>query len=689
MYPIFEFLRDKVLYNILRFIMGEVDITGAEYYLGFYVVASIYQIGYIFAYFYFARKYHHVAAKDLVNLIFLLLSGLTNAWASFFYNEHIYNSSTIGRSYCIFIGYFLQHLFGSTLWFYCLWNRLIKFGSVFYFSKENTVCDGCCKCFCNASMTYLCCYHYYEREAYNALPSDTERCLSIMCCCVDPHVQKPKLSKKTGIFVDGIELEELSISTLGESFGKRVNDEHEERQVKALKLARRKMCYNTLTLFFFLISFVPTLVFIVSAYVSGDDSIKVIDEEGICTTDSTWKQVFIGIHLFYLASILLTLTLIPRYIKNKFLDESKALWQTCIFATLVFLAKVWFAFQDLFNQPKYAHAFDCILMLLYCFTVTRIFGPNIVKAFIGDEEYERTFVCTTIGGDGELDYFRRLIENMPMANAFVKYCRSFHWRASVVVLNKDEDSTAQYDVKVGSICDKLQLLIDMEIKLASGIGGDEVYQDYLSFKKEYASTVYEDIVSSVPPRNAASKFPDLYSPAELRSGIFKSIIAVFIYPLYNTYGKAFSVDESHKIHFSEKYEADRRRGMLDYTCISGCWGKKMYNELEPLSKRVQECDGGEEEDLTIIVSGGNRGVVKEAINTAVSNLKTGVRLTKNIVRGKKNKALELTEASGSDEEELRTNKTRGSEVMAHITIMENSGSEEITIASNLGNDKNS
>jgi hypothetical protein len=77
-----------------------------------------------------SRKYNHIKAKDPINFILIFITGTIHSWSHFLYNEPLYDSEGDVNA-CLFIGYVFQHLLGSTFWFYCIWFRLIKFGSIF------------------------------------------------------------------------------------------------------------------------------------------------------------------------------------------------------------------------------------------------------------------------------------------------------------------------------------------------------------------------------------------------------------------------------------------------------------------------------------------------------------------------------------------------------------------------------
>lgn len=101
-------------------------------FLALFVLLSFANFAAVVLTIYFSRKFNHVRAKAPVNILMIFLSGLIHSWFHYLYNEPIYEPGD-GSGACLVIGYVFQHLFGSTMWFYFIWFRLIKFGSVFQF----------------------------------------------------------------------------------------------------------------------------------------------------------------------------------------------------------------------------------------------------------------------------------------------------------------------------------------------------------------------------------------------------------------------------------------------------------------------------------------------------------------------------------------------------------------------------
>lgn len=76
-------------------------------------------------------RVNHLKAKGPVNLLIIFLAGQFQSWGHYMYSLPVYLQHSDDILACLIVGYLIQHLLGTTLLFYALVSRLIKFGMVF------------------------------------------------------------------------------------------------------------------------------------------------------------------------------------------------------------------------------------------------------------------------------------------------------------------------------------------------------------------------------------------------------------------------------------------------------------------------------------------------------------------------------------------------------------------------------
>lgn len=79
---------------------------------------------------YYSFKFEHLRAKNIKNAWLLLVAAMFHIWGHILYNERFYTQES-DTTACLFVGYIMQHMFGTSLWFYALWSRLILYCSIF------------------------------------------------------------------------------------------------------------------------------------------------------------------------------------------------------------------------------------------------------------------------------------------------------------------------------------------------------------------------------------------------------------------------------------------------------------------------------------------------------------------------------------------------------------------------------
>ncbi len=87
------------------------------------------------------RKYAALKAKDIPNLVLMIIASVIHIWSTFIVNEHGEPFKTIHNDNCILWTFVFQFSFGLGLWISCVFYRVAKFGNLFQYeaSKKRLV----------------------------------------------------------------------------------------------------------------------------------------------------------------------------------------------------------------------------------------------------------------------------------------------------------------------------------------------------------------------------------------------------------------------------------------------------------------------------------------------------------------------------------------------------------------------
>lgn len=82
------------------------------------------------------RKYSVLKAKDIPNLILMVIASIIHIWSTFIVNEHSEPFKTLHNKNCILWTYVFQFSLGLGLWISCLFYRIAKFGNLFQYEER-------------------------------------------------------------------------------------------------------------------------------------------------------------------------------------------------------------------------------------------------------------------------------------------------------------------------------------------------------------------------------------------------------------------------------------------------------------------------------------------------------------------------------------------------------------------------
>jgi len=347
-----------------------------------YLLHTIIILSFISLFTYYSRRYDHVRAKDIPNLWLIAISGLLHLWGLVTFNLHIYHTPDTAQI-CIVTGYVMQHLFGTNLWFYAIWNRLLKYGMIFY---------NFCECRGLRNPTWLV----------------------------------------------------LTLTSVA--------------------------------------SMLPVLFFIVGISASG--AVQPSEEDGMCYTDPTWKDVFILLTVVCFLLMIGSLCFIPKIIPNVYFNESKQLRDIVIFSSFTFLTEVWMNLKEVSSTEIGRHMSAVLVMAMHLFCLFRLCFYRLVRATQKDVNFERAFKDSIdLTRYQSETYVPKLLENGELLRDFIAFCDE-RYQDSYIEVCSVEIQDKKTPVRVGDAVEFIRdvtLFVDMT-------KNEDLWAKYNEIVKVYVAT---------------------------------------------------------------------------------------------------------------------------------------------------------------------------------------------------------
>lgn len=433
---------------------------------------------------YYEKRVAYIKAKDSFNLLLILISGACLTWGKYVYSMPLFSeeSKVGGVVGCLAFGYVFQHLLGSTLLFYALVHRLIKYGSV---------------------------YQVFER-----------------CMCIE----------------------------------KQVEDNGELKWTETGYISMFKRHYKVMIFISMTIILIPMLVFIASAH--SAKAIHVDTATGYCSTENTWKFVFIGINLFYFGLLGVLACLIPRYIKDDFLNEAPALAQSILVTLAVFMFETWLSYRPEFQVIPWIGISILLIFFIPTFIIARIFWYPVYQALKNNDHYLYSYMESLEKKKTTGSYYILIVSSPDINNevltAFLDYCSKQHGSETLIYTTPMRHI---YNVRVETMVMFSTSALDFKDKVAkelfskSGSGlilGSTYYDLYRQILETYfyngAMIDQGGIIVSTSNRVSATIPVDYndfnkvsnYNVKNIEANIFTDVLRLALLHLYNAYFKSFS-----------------------------------------------------------------------------------------------------------------------------------------------------
>lgn len=441
---------------------------------------------------YYENKVVYIKAKDPFNLIMILLAGAFMSWGKFVYSMPLFSveGKVGGAVGCLVFGYIFQHLFGSTLLFYSLVHRLIKYGSV---------------------------YQVFEK-----------------CMCI-----------------------------------KRGDEENQQKWTTSKYIEMFKKHFKIIIGVSVTIILIPMIIFIASVH--SAKAIHVNESTGYCNTSDDWKFVFVIINLFYFLLLGFLACLIPRYIKDDFLNEGSALAHSIIMTLAIFLFETWLSYRNAFDVVPWVGISILLIFLIPTFIIARIFWYPIYQAVKGNEDYlcqyiENSDKKTTTGS-----YYVLLVSQPDINDTLLVTFLSYCLKNETEIIHYITQMNAEHSVRVGTLVSftfaVLKFRNDM-IKEKFGrkpglILNSLYYNDYNNIMESffYKGTMENSTIIYPPSSKISETIPlDLtefnkisnQTSFNLGSNVFDNVLKTVLLHLYNAYFKSFSeTDEFYNVRPDE------------------------------------------------------------------------------------------------------------------------------------------
>lgn len=228
------------------------------------------------------------------------------------------------------------------------------------------------------------------------------------------------------------------------------------------KRIRRK--YNRIMIISSLLLLLPMLVFILSSYSTG--AVSVDNDTDLCSTDSTWKLVFVTFNILYFVSLSFMLCFIPRYIKTQQFNEGLQLRDSIVYATVIFCIEVWIGFRENDDVVYWYTVSNMLMFSIPTFIIARVFWHRLYKAIRGDVHYESTFRQAINTAHEPVARYSEIVLNMSLKNkmttGFIDYCSKFY--SSKKMMLTSTTLQVQADVSISDIIEFIQAFLILKAK---------------------------------------------------------------------------------------------------------------------------------------------------------------------------------------------------------------------------------
>jgi hypothetical protein len=228
-------------------------------------------------------------------------------------------------------------------------------------------------------------------------------------------------------------------------------------------IARTRRLYKISLVVVNLFMILPVFVFTISVYQTG--AIGINEYTNLCQTVKSWKLVFIIINMSYFIALAFLLCFIPRYIKNKYFNESISLRDSIIYSTVVFCIEIWFGLRDQFTDLSWVMFSNFLVFSISGFIIARLFWYRLYKAVTNDTEFETLFKSNYRRRTVNVDRYKEIVLEAKFENAmtiqFINFCNRHH-ENDQIHLASSRDPTITTTPTVSTVVDFIEKCLTLE-----------------------------------------------------------------------------------------------------------------------------------------------------------------------------------------------------------------------------------
>lgn len=339
---------------------------------------------------------------------------------------------------------------------------------------------------------------------------------------------------------------------------KTVEDNGELKWTETGYISMFKRHYKVMIFISMTIILIPMLVFIASAH--SAKAIHVADT-GYCNTENSWKFVFISINLFYFGLLGVLACLIPRYIKDDFLNEGPALAHSILATLAIFLFETWLSYRPEFEVIPWIGISILLIFCIPTFIIARIFWYPVYQALKNNDDYLFNYIESLERKKITGNYYALVVSSPDINNevliAFLDYCGGTHGSE---VLTYTTPMQMKQNVRVDTMVMFANAALNFKDKVTKEIFGRRhpglvINSDYYDLYRQTLETYFynggmvdqggvifpvTNRVSTIIPVDY-DEFNKIsgYNVKNIEANIFTGVLRLVLLHLYNAYFKSF------------------------------------------------------------------------------------------------------------------------------------------------------
>lgn len=340
-----------------------------------------------------------------------------------------------------------------------------------------------------------------------------------------------------------------------------------------------KTRYRVISILTLVAVILPMMAFVTAVYTS--DAIS-IDDNMYCTTQVGWKIVFVCINATYFVGLTFLLCFVPRFIKEHYHNESKALTHAILYSVVVFCLEIWISFNNEYESFTWTMISNGMTFSIHTFVIFRLFFYRFWKACQNDKEYELSILYSYQIKQEDMVYWERIViktsREDPMCNEFLKFIMAKH-KSDSIAIHSPEQPTLSKEIRVESLITFIDSALELKSSLllrektnpgplAAGI------QDMTSYREIVNQYVEKNMLPLTDTEGA--KLLQL-EQRDLNKMTFSYLVSTYMKILFQNYFAEYAVSDA----------MGRASDETRMTLESSDKARYMYGIESPLGGRVE------------------------------------------------------------------------------------------------------